>query len=542
MIKGIIFDFDNTLYDYDTLNKLALDYAFNNLSFNFDIDIAIIQNIYNKINREIKNDNNSGNKFNKSIYFKILFENLKIPIKYLNEYLSLYNSKFMEEFDIYPYVIELFIFLKSNDIKICILSNNIFFQQYTKLNESKLINYVDIILTSDECGSEKPSKNMFLLIQNKIKIQFDYLAYIGDSIEQDILPAIDHGMLTFWFNRNENFKLIDKTIYFGCFNKLLYFFKEYFKTTNDLIFISKYFGQSSLNTQGPGGNISIKLDNLLFIKSSGFILGNLSYDNGYCIVNNSKCNELRTNMINKLTDSKIFGYKVPSMETYFHSFMKKYTIHLHFTLSNIFFCSNDISISKFDDFKYNYKIIDYCVPGITLGNNIFTNYTDDCDIYILKNHGIIITANDINDILTYYEYIFNYFDKQNNYKDEYISFLINKIYKDHNINCVVKRVNISSESIKNIKYCFPDMVVFIKNIIDLNKLTDLMIHFIYYDIILYNNNVYCISENITTCYSLIEILESYNTLYLFSNQLNIINNLSEIREMPEEKYRNLLLK
>ena len=101
----------------------------------------------------------------------------------------------------------------------------------------------------------------------------------------------------------------------------------------------KYFGQSELNVQGQGGNISVKSNNLLLIKSSGCILGNININEGFCIVNNDICNDLLNTNNSNLLSSKLFGYKNPSMETFFHCFMKKYTIHIHFTLSNIFLCT-----------------------------------------------------------------------------------------------------------------------------------------------------------------------------------------------------------
>jgi len=384
MIKGIIFDFDNTLYDYDTINKNTLEFVINNISTNFAIDNKSIEKIYNKINHQIKHSNNPSNKFNKTIYFKMLFEALNISLKFLNEYIMLYNSAFMENFKLYDGVIDLFNFLKSKDIKIGILSNNIFLQQLSKLEEHKLIEYIDVIQTSDECGEEKPNKYIFLSMQNKIKIPFEQLAYIGDNFEHDIEPSIAFGMLTFWFHKSHEFNLINKIIHFNSFVKLNSFFNDYFKNVDELVFLSKYFGQSILNVQGPGGNISVKLDDFIFIKSSGCILGNTSYNNGYCIVDKNECNKMVKTTQNKISETKIYGYGMPSMETYFHSFMKKYTIHLHFSLSNIYFCSNNM-ITLYN-FKYNNIIIDFYSPGIELSNEIYKCYDISCDIYFLKNH------------------------------------------------------------------------------------------------------------------------------------------------------------
>ena len=160
MIRGIIFDFDDTIYDYEIINKNTLEIMFETMSKQFNIDIEKIVNLYKQINKTIKSSNNSSNKFNKHIYIKILFEKLNIPIHFLCDYFKIYTDNFYKLFQIYEGIIDLFEFLKNNNIKIGILSNNIFSQQLDKLKYSNLLQYIDVIQTSDECGEEKPNKNI----------------------------------------------------------------------------------------------------------------------------------------------------------------------------------------------------------------------------------------------------------------------------------------------------------------------------------------------------------------------------------------------
>ena len=114
----------------------------------------------------------------------------------------------------------------------------------------------------------------------------------------------------------------------------------------------------------------------MIIKTSGFILGNTTVDNGYCYL------DLNGNIINGGT---------PSMETYFHLFTKKYTVHLHFIPIII----NNL---KLDNFELNHQIIDYYPPGELLANKIKEKYNSKLDIIFLKNHGIILTSNNINEL------------------------------------------------------------------------------------------------------------------------------------------------
>lgn len=542
MILGIIFDFDNTLYDYETINKNSLNKLFNQLSLDNNLNINNIENLYKKINSNIKNSNNSNNKFNKIIYIKKLLEELKISLLFLDKYLKIYYDQFNNQFKIYVGVLELFKFLKENNIKIGICSNNIFIQQYDKLKSSNLLEYIDFIQTSDECGEEKPNLNIFFNIQNKLEIPFENISFIGDNYEDDILPSLKLKMFPFHLIKNSILSLKSNYIEFGNFLDLKIYFERYFKTINELIFLSKYFGQSILNIQGPGGNISIKLDDIIFIKSSGAVLGNISYNEGYCLANNNKCIELLNSERElELKNSKIFGYKIPSMETFFHSFMKKYTVHIHFTLSNIFFCSD----KKFtlNNFPYNYEIIKYIPPGLLLAKEVYKKYSLEKDVYFLENHGIIITSDNLNDIITIYENIYRYFNNllDNRFSEELNTFYINKeYYFKKNKSLIIRTIDYPYQILKKIKYCFPDLAIFIEKIGIFNNLEELYENMDNFNIIILNNKIYICADNINKIYYLIELIDKYKTLSEYSyDNLNRIDDIKYLQNMEQEKFRKL---
>lgn len=542
MIKAVIFDFDDTLYDYTTTNNYALNNLFKMMETHSKIRCEVIRKAYEKINNTIKNSNNPVNKFNKSIYIKRLVEELKIPLHNISVYLQKYNDEFFEKIELYQGVLNFFSFLKEQNIKIAILSNNHFLQQWNKIEHLEIATYIDVIQTSDECGEEKPNKQIFLELQHKLNIPFEKIVYIGDNYECDIEPALHLGMFPFWFQANiaEEIRIENNFISFSNFCKLKIFFEEYFNTTNDFIFLSKYFGQSELNVQGPGGNISIKMENILFIKSSGCILGNVSYDEGFCLLDNKRCTDMVKENQNQVMKTKMYGYKYPSMESYFHSFMKKYTVHLHFTLSNIWLCKNDNF--ELNNFKYKYKVVDYFTPGIELASEIYKLYHEEYDIYFLKNHGVIFTSNSITQLIEYFEYTFHYFNEKlgNIFEREFTSFKINEIYHSNKLNKIVKHVNFPIEIFETMIFCFPDMAVFIQKMGVFEKIDDLKTNFREYDIILLNKCVYLIADTITKMYSLIEILDSYKTLYMTNKGLlKSIHNVHFLQNMEEEKIRKI---
>jgi hypothetical protein len=196
----------------------------------------------------------------------------------------------------------------------------------------------------------------------------------------------------------------------------------------------------------------------------------------------------------------------------------------------------------------NNKIIKYIPPGLLLAEEIKDIYDNNIDIYFLTNHGIIITNNNINKIIEIYENIFNYFTNlinnsyklKNNFMYEYNTFLINKyFYLKKNKMIVVKYINYDINIIQNIKYCFPDLAIFIENIIIINHLNDLNKIFIEnINIIILNNITYLCSDNLIKMYYLIELLDKYKILCEYSyDNLNMINDTKYLQNMEQEKFR-----
>ena len=542
MINAIIFDFDNTLYNYDKCNNNALKCLFNSISIDFSIDINIINKLYSEINKNIKISNNSSNKFNKIIYIKQLFESLNINLLNISKYLTIYDIHFDDNLELYDGILDIIKLLKEHNIKLGLLSNNIFGQQYKKLEKLNILKYFDVIQTSDECGEEKPNINIFLNILNKLNTIPQSTIFIGDNLEHDIIPSLKLGILPFYFqyelNSKSNILLEDKYIIFNNYINLHIFFKKYFESVDELIFLSKYFGQSNLNVQGPGGNISVKLDNIIFIKSSGAVLGNITYNEGYCLANNIKVKELlETKRDIELKETKIFGYKIPSMETFFHSFMEKYTVHIHFTLSNIFFCKNNSPI--LEDFPYKYEIISYIPPGLLLSENIKEIYNENTSVYFLKNHGIIITSNDSTKMIEIYENIYKYFNKllDNKFNDEFVTFNLNtQFYLKYNSATIIKYIDYPVDILLNIKYCFPDLAIFIEEIC-INDLTNVTKKT---NIIINNKKVYLKADTLNKVYYIVELLDKYKILCDYSyNHLSCINDTKYLQNMVQEKFRKL---
>ena len=75
--------------------------------------------------------------------------------------------------------------------------------QYIKLASSDLIQYFDVIVTSEQVGVKKPNSKIFEFALEQAKAKPDESIMIGDDFPVDILGAEKIGMQGVYFNPNK---------------------------------------------------------------------------------------------------------------------------------------------------------------------------------------------------------------------------------------------------------------------------------------------------------------------------------------------------
>ena len=72
-----------------------------------------------------------------------------------------------------------------------------------KLKKIKIIDFVDIIFSSEEAGQMKPHNKFYeKLFEKADVIPSNEILFIGDNLETDIKGGIEHGLDTCWCNYN----------------------------------------------------------------------------------------------------------------------------------------------------------------------------------------------------------------------------------------------------------------------------------------------------------------------------------------------------
>lgn len=223
MIKGVVFDLDNTLYDYECPHEKAMEalrhFACNKYSLTSkEFDFA-----YSSAQQDVKNQvGKTGASHNRMLYMQMFLEKIKEkPVVDSITLYEIYWDTFIENMHIFPYVKGLLDELRTRDISIMILTDLTAYIQHRKLLNMGIADYIDILVSSEEAGVEKPELAAFNRLLSKTTYKPAELLMIGDSLEKDIYGGKSIGMYALLFEKNNKHDM-DKRIleYIDEINKL----------------------------------------------------------------------------------------------------------------------------------------------------------------------------------------------------------------------------------------------------------------------------------------------------------------------------------
>ncbi|HKI88644.1 MAG TPA: SDR family NAD(P)-dependent oxidoreductase [Draconibacterium sp.] len=187
----------------------------------------------------------------------------------------------------------------------------------------------------------------------------------------------------------------------------------------ELIDVSRWYGQKKEYVIAGGGNTSFKDENQLWIKASGINLGNID-ENGFCVLDRQKLNDIPNQKFsddsatreeqvkNALLNARVYpnsGLR-PSVETSLHNlFSYNFVVHTHMTLVNGLMCSNLAKEKSLEIFGEEVLYVSYSDPGYVLFTLIaekIRKYNKkigrDPKIVLIQNHGIFVAADSVDEI------------------------------------------------------------------------------------------------------------------------------------------------
>jgi len=176
----------------------------------------------------------------------------------------------------------------------------------------------------------------------------------------------------------------------------------------EFVHATKKLGDMKSYTQAAGGNTSYKFDaQTMLIKASGTCLADLDKDSGYSLVYYDRfAMDVKRDSVNdNLNHYSDPNYPRPSLESSMHCLLGRFVFHLHPIYLYQYLChenGQERFRNKSEAFSFPWEWVDYHRPGKELATAILKteliHSSFPVQLYLLQNHGIIISLDHLNDL------------------------------------------------------------------------------------------------------------------------------------------------
>ena len=200
MVKDVLFDLADTLFDFHADERVALDKTF--AALELPVDDAVRAR-YSEINQAQWKALERGEITREQVKrrrFELLFAELGYEKEQALAAARIYHERLAEDFHYMEGAPELLEELNGT-YRMFLVSNGNLSVQQGRLGKSGIGRYFADIFISEVLGAEKPSRRFFELAFEKI-LDFDpaQAVIVGDSLTSDIRGGINAGVRTIWFN------------------------------------------------------------------------------------------------------------------------------------------------------------------------------------------------------------------------------------------------------------------------------------------------------------------------------------------------------
>ena len=201
MIKAVIFDLDNTLYNFDAANEFGIRALAAYTEPVFGWDYPKMKDLYEESREKLtERMGDVGSAHNRLLRFQNLLEEKKLPLHpHALEMAKVYWRGVLDNMVPAPGVREMMKELRGMGIRIGLGTDMTAYVQYEKMIRLGLLEYMDFIVSSEEAGTDKPGNAFFMLCARKAGCLPGDCLFIGDNIVRDYGGAAAAGMQARWF-------------------------------------------------------------------------------------------------------------------------------------------------------------------------------------------------------------------------------------------------------------------------------------------------------------------------------------------------------
>lgn len=198
--KMIIFDADETLFDFSKSEKYALKNAIIEHSIEYNESYHLP--LYKKINIAIWREFERGEITQKELKVERFRRFLKAAQHSVDA--SAFGDSFMSHLAKASFLfdgVETMIETMSEKFRLIIITNGLTRVQKNRIRQSVIAPYFERIIISEEIGYAKPNPMIFIKGLEGLELpEKSEIVMIGDSLTSDIPGGVQYGIDTVWYN------------------------------------------------------------------------------------------------------------------------------------------------------------------------------------------------------------------------------------------------------------------------------------------------------------------------------------------------------
>lgn len=191
MVKAVIFDIDNTLFDFVQMNDISSEAAIDamlkaGLGVSKKKALERLRDLHSELGLE-----------DPQIFQKFLIDVIgHVDYGLLGHGVNAYRKKRIGHLKPYPGAVKVLKTLKKRGFVLGIISDAPKINAWLRLTAMDLDDYFDVVITKDDVKAEKDTKKPFLVMMKHLKIDPKDCLMIGDRASRDVKMAKESGMLT----------------------------------------------------------------------------------------------------------------------------------------------------------------------------------------------------------------------------------------------------------------------------------------------------------------------------------------------------------
>lgn len=203
-IKAVVFDMENTLVMTKVAAKDAYKQGILYIARQHGLEKES-DKLYSQWKRQVHQLVHESDPAKRTFRYSLqqLLISQNIPDTYLPQAVSIYQKDLLANISLQHGTLDVLNFLHDRGFKIALVTESPTSITKKMLKKLAIIQYFDIIVTSNDIGTMKPNPQYYQEILRQLKLKPHQLLAVGDSQKTDIIPAENLGIHTYLIPSSE---------------------------------------------------------------------------------------------------------------------------------------------------------------------------------------------------------------------------------------------------------------------------------------------------------------------------------------------------